>query len=71
MDEKIIIQLPQPVIFFGYLYNVGTVIFGPWIPFKDYLNIQYNNYSVTDTYYLPPHCSSNDVISRFLNGLAV
>ncbi|XP_046438427.1 protein-serine O-palmitoleoyltransferase porcupine-like [Daphnia pulex] len=46
LDEKILASLPKPLPYFGYLFNVGTVSFGPWIPFKDYMNIEANNRSL-------------------------
>lgn len=42
LDDKTLDALPDPLAYFGYLYHVGTVAFGPWIPFKDYLNSQNN-----------------------------
>lgn len=47
LDEKSLTNLPHPLPYFGYLYHVGTAAFGPWIPFKDYLNIDNNTHSVT------------------------
>jgi len=46
LDEKSLTNLPHPLPYFGYLYHVGTAAFGPWIPFKDYLNIDNNTHSV-------------------------
>ncbi|CAB3369501.1 Hypothetical predicted protein [Cloeon dipterum] len=31
--------LPSPVEFAGYIFSVGTCIFGPWVPFRDYLAV--------------------------------
>ena len=46
LDDKSLTNLPHPLPYFGYLYYVGTAAFGPWIPFKDYLNVENNKHSV-------------------------
>ncbi|XP_069503650.1 protein-serine O-palmitoleoyltransferase porcupine isoform X1 [Ambystoma mexicanum] len=37
LDRGVTPIIPSPVEFMGYIYFVGTVIFGPWIPFRSYL----------------------------------
>lgn len=37
VDRGIVRSIPSPVEFMGYVYFVGTVIFGPWISFTSYL----------------------------------
>uniref|UniRef100_A0A4W3GGL4 Protein-serine O-palmitoleoyltransferase porcupine n=1 Tax=Callorhinchus milii TaxID=7868 RepID=A0A4W3GGL4_CALMI len=37
MDQGSVTTIPSPVQFMGYIYFVGTVIFGPWISFNSYL----------------------------------
>jgi MBOAT, membrane-bound O-acyltransferase family len=32
-------NLPSPVEYAGYVFSVGTCVFGPWVPFRDYLAI--------------------------------
>ncbi|XP_062854474.1 protein-serine O-palmitoleoyltransferase porcupine [Trichomycterus rosablanca] len=36
LDKGIVEHVPSPVEFMGYIYFVGTVIFGPWISFNSY-----------------------------------
>lgn len=36
LDNGIVEHIPSPVEFMGYIYFVGTVIFGPWISFNSY-----------------------------------
>ncbi|ELU15960.1 hypothetical protein CAPTEDRAFT_152577 [Capitella teleta] len=36
LDSGCVHQMPGVLEFFGYAFHVGTVIFGPWIPFQDY-----------------------------------
>ncbi|XP_073455863.1 protein-serine O-palmitoleoyltransferase porcupine isoform X1 [Aquarana catesbeiana] len=36
VDRGIVRCIPSPVEFMGYVYFVGTVIFGPWISFTSY-----------------------------------
>lgn len=50
LDDKTLSNLPQPLPYFGYIYNVGTVSFGPWISFKDYLNIPLNKRLVSRSF---------------------
>lgn len=40
-------SLPEVLPFFGYLYNVGTIAFGPWISYTHYLKADNNTYKVT------------------------
>ncbi|XP_051865042.1 protein-serine O-palmitoleoyltransferase porcupine isoform X2 [Pristis pectinata] len=37
LDQGAVEGMPSPVEFMGYIYFVGTVIFGPWISFNSYL----------------------------------
>ncbi|XP_066500476.1 protein-serine O-palmitoleoyltransferase porcupine [Hoplias malabaricus] len=36
LDKGTVESVPSPVEFMGYIYFVGTVIFGPWISFSSY-----------------------------------
>ncbi|MED6284961.1 hypothetical protein CHARACLAT_024204, partial [Characodon lateralis] len=36
LDRGIVTSVPSPIEFMGYIYFVGTVIFGPWISFNSY-----------------------------------
>lgn len=36
LDRGVVPAVPSPVEFMGYIYFVGTVIFGPWISFNSY-----------------------------------
>ncbi|KAJ8259413.1 hypothetical protein GJAV_G00168990 [Gymnothorax javanicus] len=36
LDRGLVPAVPSPVEFMGYIYFVGTVIFGPWISFTSY-----------------------------------
>lgn len=36
LDRGVVAGVPSPVEFMGYIYFVGTVIFGPWISFNSY-----------------------------------
>uniref|UniRef100_A0AAQ4Q263 Porcupine O-acyltransferase n=1 Tax=Gasterosteus aculeatus aculeatus TaxID=481459 RepID=A0AAQ4Q263_GASAC len=36
LDRGVVASVPSPVEFMGYIYFVGTVIFGPWISFNSY-----------------------------------
>ncbi|XP_069603995.1 protein-serine O-palmitoleoyltransferase porcupine isoform X3 [Ranitomeya imitator] len=38
VDRGSVRSIPSPVEFMGYVYFVGTVIFGPWISFTSYLD---------------------------------
>ncbi|XP_032114485.1 protein-serine O-palmitoleoyltransferase porcupine isoform X3 [Sapajus apella] len=37
LDRGEVGAVPSPVEFMGYLYFVGTIVFGPWISFHNYL----------------------------------
>uniref|UniRef100_UPI00358EB508 protein-serine O-palmitoleoyltransferase porcupine n=1 Tax=Myxine glutinosa TaxID=7769 RepID=UPI00358EB508 len=37
IDSGRLERLPSPVQFMGYIYFIGTVVFGPWISFEQYL----------------------------------
>ncbi|KAM4695686.1 protein-serine O-palmitoleoyltransferase porcupine isoform 2-T3 [Rhinophrynus dorsalis] len=37
VDRGVVRSIPSPVEFMGYVYFVGTVIFGPWISFTSYM----------------------------------
>ena len=34
-----ITELPGVIAYTGYVFQVGTVIFGPWISYQDYIHI--------------------------------
>lgn len=36
LDRGVVASVPSPLEFMGYIYFVGTVIFGPWISFNSY-----------------------------------
>uniref|UniRef100_A0A3P9N391 Porcupine O-acyltransferase n=1 Tax=Poecilia reticulata TaxID=8081 RepID=A0A3P9N391_POERE len=36
LDRGVVTNVPSPLEFMGYIYFVGTVIFGPWISFNSY-----------------------------------
>uniref|UniRef100_A0A8C4DHJ7 Porcupine O-acyltransferase n=1 Tax=Dicentrarchus labrax TaxID=13489 RepID=A0A8C4DHJ7_DICLA len=36
LDRGVVTSVPSPIEFMGYIYFVGTVIFGPWISFNSY-----------------------------------
>lgn len=36
LDKGTLENVPSPMEFMGYIYFVGTVIFGPWISFSSY-----------------------------------
>lgn len=36
LDRGVVTSVPSPLEFMGYIYFVGTVIFGPWISFSSY-----------------------------------
>ena len=36
LDRGVVKSVPSPIEFMGYIYFVGTVIFGPWISFNSY-----------------------------------
>uniref|UniRef100_A0A665WGC4 Porcupine O-acyltransferase like n=1 Tax=Echeneis naucrates TaxID=173247 RepID=A0A665WGC4_ECHNA len=38
LDRGAVVGLPSPAEFLGYVFFVGTVIFGPWISFLSYKN---------------------------------
>lgn len=38
LDKGTVEKVPSPVEFMGYIYFVGTVIFGPWISFNSYMD---------------------------------
>ena len=38
-DIGTIQNVPTPIAFAGYVFNVGTCVFGPWIPYKDYIAV--------------------------------
>ncbi|XP_064220439.1 protein-serine O-palmitoleoyltransferase porcupine isoform X3 [Aotus nancymaae] len=38
LDRGEVGAVPSPVEFMGYLYFVGTIVFGPWISFHNYLH---------------------------------
>lgn len=36
-DIGTIQTVPSPLAFAGYVFNVGTCVFGPWVSYKDYI----------------------------------
>ena len=36
LDRGVVTSVPSPIEFMGYIYFVGTVIFGPLISFNSY-----------------------------------
>ncbi|XP_029993720.1 protein-serine O-palmitoleoyltransferase porcupine [Sphaeramia orbicularis] len=36
LDRGVVSSVPSPMEFMGYIYFVGTIIFGPWISFNSY-----------------------------------
>lgn len=36
LDRGVVTSVPSPIEFMGYIYFVGTVIFGPWISYNSY-----------------------------------
>ncbi|XP_038143234.1 protein-serine O-palmitoleoyltransferase porcupine-like isoform X3 [Cyprinodon tularosa] len=36
LDRGVVASVPSPIEFMGYIYFVGTIIFGPWISFNSY-----------------------------------
>lgn len=38
LDRRKVNNLPSPAEFFGYIFFVGTVVFGPWISLSTYKN---------------------------------
>ena len=39
LDSGLLIELPSVFEFGGYIFHVGTVIFGPWINFLEYKDL--------------------------------
>ncbi|XP_077579733.1 protein-serine O-palmitoleoyltransferase porcupine-like [Stigmatopora nigra] len=37
LDRGALTRVPSPLQFMGYIYCVGTVVFGPWVSFSSYL----------------------------------
>ena len=49
LDDHSLTSMPDFASYFGYVFHVGTAAFGPWIEYKDYVNIEKNNkQSVTE-----------------------
>ena len=46
LDGGVLPNLPEPLPYFGYLFFVGTILFGPWMPFNDYIYIGKSKQSV-------------------------
>ena len=36
LDSRGVSELPNILEYLGYVFQVGTVVFGPWISFNDY-----------------------------------
>ena len=41
-EEILILHVPTFLEYFGYAMCPGTTVFGPWVPYKDYLAIYIN-----------------------------
>ena len=39
LDSGIVHELPTVFEFGGYLFHVGTIIFGPWVAFLEYVDL--------------------------------
>ena len=39
LDSGAIRELPTVFEFGGYMFHVGTIVFGPWIAFLDYVDL--------------------------------
>ena len=37
LDRGVVASVPSPIEFMGYIYYVGTIVFGPWISFNTYI----------------------------------
>ena len=42
LDSGQIPRLPGPWHFAGYLLHPGTVIFGPWVSYQEYANVEFH-----------------------------
>ena len=38
MDNKGVSEVPNMVEYLGYVFQVGTAVFGPWVSFNEYCN---------------------------------
>lgn len=52
LDRGVVTSVPSPIEFMGYIYFVGTVIFGPWISFNSYKEALEGRKLVSVTQYL-------------------
>ena len=39
LDSGIVHELPTVFEFGGYIFHVGTIIFGPWVAFLEYVDL--------------------------------
>ncbi|XP_065559932.1 protein-serine O-palmitoleoyltransferase porcupine-like isoform X2 [Artemia franciscana] len=46
IDSNHLLSVPMPMDFFGYIFCVGTIIFGPWTRFSDYAMIGHNKLGI-------------------------
>lgn len=69
LDRGVVTSVPSPIEFMGYIYFVGTVIFGPWISFNSYKEALEGRKLVSAIQYL---LSNKACWGRglFLNGLS-
>lgn len=51
LDRGVVSTVPSPIEFMGYIYFVGTVIFGPWISFNSYKEALEGRKLVSETHY--------------------
>ena len=40
LDSSTVSSLPMPWEYAGYALQVGTVVFGPWVSYHEYANVQ-------------------------------
>ncbi|NP_001161633.1 porcupine-like protein [Saccoglossus kowalevskii] len=40
MDRDTVKELPNPITYLGYCFFVGSIIFGPWISYEQYIQIE-------------------------------
>ncbi|XP_033642309.1 protein-serine O-palmitoleoyltransferase porcupine-like [Asterias rubens] len=39
LDQGVVSELPDFMAYLGYTFNIGTVIFGPWISYSSYISL--------------------------------
>lgn len=67
LDRGAVVGLPSPAEFLGYVFFVGTVIFGPWISFSSYKNAIGGRALVR----LPPWCPYGSIIPESFDAISV